>query len=360
MQFLMTDFSFDINHWLFWRQLIAWILRSAGILSALVALTKYRSQSNTFLVTLLYSLLLIILLGNFPIDWGVGSDRNNYANVFLHLRECDFNHLPDGNDYGFLILTWGLSRIVSVTQYFFILSIIYVTNYFFAVLNLVKTKSFWLLIGFSLLMGFTSYNINTTRAGLAISYMILGLSFYPSKWRMIVCLLVACSIHGSLMIPSTMIAICYFFDKTRWYYYLWILSIPLSFFAGGYFAELFSSFSSDSRTSYLTNSDINYNIGFRIDFIVYSIVPLIVGAYYIFKKGVTNHLYHLIYNTYILTNLFWVLVIRSDFSDRFAYLSWCMIPLVLFLPLLTLQVKVNVRKWIACILMGEVLFLLLI
>ena len=37
-------------------------------------------------------------------------------------------------------------------------------------------------------------------------------------------------------------------------------------------------------------------------------------------------------NTYLLANAVWILVIHSDQSNRFAYLSWFMMPWVLLYP----------------------------
>ena len=74
--------------------------------------------------------------------------------------------------------------------------------------------------------------------------------------------------------------------------------------------------------------------GFRWDFLLYSFMPILLGWYVIFKKKVINSTYQLLLGTYIFANAFWIMVIRAEFSNRFAYLSWFLYPIVLAYPLL--------------------------
>ena len=73
--------------------------------------------------------------------------------------------------------------------------------------------------------------------------------------------------------------------------------------------------------------------GFRWDFVAYSLLPIVVGWYYIYVKKFKDGMYTHLYCTYIIANSVWLLVIGAFFTDRFAYLSWCLIPILLMLPL---------------------------
>lgn len=354
----MTDFQFDFSHWLMWRSLLFWSLNIVGVCSALVAFGKsgVSDRSNTTAWAFAMFALMLVLLGFYPIEWGLGTDRYNYASNFLRFRN-DSAHVDfERREVGFQFIMYALSRVMNVTQYMFCISLIYLINYLVAIRRLVKTQSYWLFVAVVLSMGFTSYNLNTMRAGLAISFLVLGLSMYKSSVRLIICLLIAQSIHTSMVIPGGIILICRYYSNTRLFYKLWILSIFLSLIAGSYFNLLFQGLSDDERTSYLTEDNESYNIGFRIDFILYSLVPMLVGYYFIFKKGVRDGFYVLIYNAYLLTNIFWILVIRANFSDRFAYLSWFMIPFLLVYPLLTQKMNLSYGKWLGLILLGETVF----
>ena len=60
---------------------------------------------------------------------------------------------------------------------------------------------------------------------------------------------------------------------------------------------------------------------------------------------------------YILANTFWILVIRANFSDRFAYLSWFIYSAVLIYPLVTNpKIVQNSSKWVSLIILGLTLF----
>lgn len=357
----MIDTSFDFDLWLKWGKAIAWGLNGLGLATAMTAFVgyKFNSKANTTALSLLVLAALWILLGFFPIEWGYNTDRANYANEFLNLQRG--GETIRTNDFGFVLLTSFLGRFLTVQHYFAATALIYLTNYFIAIRRLTRNKSFWLVVAVALSMGFTGYVTNTMRAGLAISFIVLAFSQYPSKWKMTACMFVAVTIHNSVSIPALIIALCYFFGSTKLYYKLWLLAIPVSFVAGGFFMSFFSGMTTDARTQYLSGEmETTYNVGFRIDFIIYSLVPMAVGYFYIFKKNFTDAFYRLLYNSYLLTNIFWILVIRANYSDRFAYLSWFMIPFVLVYPLLKQKLALSENTWLGMILLGETCFRFLI
>jgi hypothetical protein len=62
-------------------------------------------------------------------------------------------------------------------------------------------------------------------------------------------------------------------------------------------------------------------------------------------------------NTYLMANGFWVLVINTSFSNRFAYLSWFLMPWVLIYPFLPGKVLRTPRNGsIATVLFAHYMF----
>ena len=49
-------------------------------------------------------------------------------------------------------------------------------------------------------------------------------------------------------------------------------------------------------------------------------------------------LFYILATTYILANSFWVMVIKAAFSNRFAYLSWFLYPVVLAYAVIRLHI----------------------
>ena len=131
------------------------------------------------------------------------------------------------------------------------------------------------------------------------------------------------------------------------YIYLsaWILSVIASYFAGFgiqyWIARLNLTSGDDRLADYLTNTNAAeilrtegavVQIGFRWDFLLFSAMAVVVGYYFIFRRKFQDEYYHWIYNIYLITNAFWVLVIRASYSNRFAQISWFIMPIVLIYP----------------------------
>ena len=94
--------------------------------------------------------------------------------------------------------------------------------------------------------------------------------------------------------------------------------------------------------------------GFRWDFLLYSAVPVLFTWYLTVKRNFEDRAFNIIAITYILANAFWVMVIRASFSNRFAYLSWFLYPLVIAYPLLRFNIwDKQDRKTAAILLLYE-------
>jgi hypothetical protein len=128
-------------------------------------------------------------------------------------------------------------------------------------------------------------------------------------------------------------------DKPKIFLIGWLLCIPLSLVLGSSLEMFFTDLVSNERaSSYLTGDDEFSHqfssLGFRWDFLLYSFSGIFAGSYFIFKKKFEDKTYNLIFNTYVIANSFWVLVIRAEFTNRFAYLSWFLLGLVIVYPYL--------------------------
>ncbi len=353
----MPDFyTFDLAYYYAWRTMVFWAMITIGSISGLVALGSYsyKPRNNTFLLALLISLIIIFLYSFWPVNWEYGGDRRGYATGFIQMQEgLDYKE----REIGFIYLSLLLSKIVTPQTYFVILEIIYIGGYLYAANKLTKGNCVWLMAAFIVSFGFVGYGVNTLRSGLGYAFLAIALCQYPSRVKMIVWIVIAYLFHKSMILPGLMMIIATFWNNTRLIYYLWFLAIPISFVAGDLFQTMFADMIQDSRTSYLTDDfDKGYDKGFRIDFIIYSLVPVIIGWYYLFRKNVQSKIYRFIYNTYLLANIFWIMVIRAEYTDRFAYLSWWLIPFILTYPLLTQKMNLRENKWLGCILLGETAF----
>ena len=162
--------------------------------------------------------------------------------------------------------------------------------------------------------------------------------------------------HNAMMIPAAAFLIAISLDKTKWFLYGWLLCIPLSLVLGGSLELFFNDLVESERTvGYLSDTDEFSeqfsSTGFRWDFLLYSMSGVYAVWYFIIKQKYEDKTYSLICNTYLIANSFWILVIRASFSNRFAYLSWFLLGIVIIYPFLK-------RKFFSeqHILMGRLIF----
>lgn len=152
------------------------------------------------------------------------------------------------------------------------------------------------------------------------------------------------SIHRSSALPlgGAIIALTVL-KNPRYALYGWITCILLSLIAGNYWTELIADIGFDDRLAqYTDTSDENLSTwgstsSFRWDFLAYSAIPVIY-FFYICSRGLRDGWFNTLATTYLVANSFWVLMIRAAFSNRFAYLSWFLIPVIFVYPLCNMKV----------------------
>lgn len=308
--------------------------------------------------TVLLMVAVVLVIGSLPVLWGTGADRDIYASQYISLQDGTVGLDESDKDVLFTKYMLVCGGVFDYKAWFYVTAFIYCLNHYIFARSVSKDYAFVILLMFFSSFMFYSYGVNTIRAGFAASFLLLALSFYERPILFFGFMAVAIGCHASMMLPAVAIVTSRFYDGRKLYLTVWVLSIFLSAMLGHFFETLFSSIVPDSRVSYL-NADYDathYTIGFRIDFIIYSCVPVFLGYYYIAKKGFNDRFYSLLYNTYLLANSFWILVIRANFSDRFAYLSWFLYPILLIYPLLKQRIVRNQKHIIVALVLVVELF----
>ena len=162
----------------------------------------------------------------------------------------------------------------------------------------------------------------------------------------------ACGLHKSIYLMMAAGGLAWFIKNSYYYLAGWIACVGVSYAAGfriqNYLAAF--GFGDDDRISgYLTGSNmvgeiVQMSMVFRWDFLAYSAIGVAVGYYFIFRRNFKDEYYHWIYNTFLVTNAFWVLIIRAAYSNRFAQISWFIMPIVLMYPFLKQRFWTNHEK----------------
>jgi hypothetical protein len=296
-------------------------------------------------------------MGLRPID-GVFVDMTTYAFMFSRYQ-ADIVPIdvldPVFNSY--MIFT---SKIMEVQTFFLVCALLYVLPlyivskkwlndyWFYVFLFLVGSYSFW------------AYGTNGIRNGIATSLFLLGMS-RDKRVSQVLWILLAVGFHKSMLLPALGYLLTQFYNNPKGYLAFWIACIPLSIVGAGIWEDLFADFTfvGDERLNYLTakpDTSSFSRTGFRWDFLIYSSVPVFTGGYFIIKKQFKDKTYWMLFNIYVFANAFWILVNRSNFSNRFAYLSWFMMALIFVYPLLKQNLLKNQHIKMAFILLGYYLF----
>lgn len=273
------------------------------------------------------------------------ADTGNYARIFYIQKYNWGGGYVESSEWIWSKFTYICSQTVDVSIYFTIISIGYFGFMFFACKKLLGNN---VLVAVLFMLGafsFFTYAVNGIRNGLACSIALAAIAFcaYSHKNLLVGIALafLAVNIHRTTLLPlASLFASIYLVKSFKWAYTFWILSILISLVAGGAVSAFFAGLGFDDRLSYITSSsDGQYTkTWFRWDFLIYSMMPIILGYYVVIKRGIQDRTYMILLNTYTLANAFWVMVIRASYSNRFAYLSWFMYPLVLAYPLLKLDI----------------------
>jgi len=297
---------------------------------------EIRGLNNIIAITIL--IIVVLYMGLRPVS-SVFGDTIVYADSFYKLQ-MDTDHfriLSDGEWVFNTIMLW-FAKYSDVHAFFLFCAAVYVGALWWAFKRIFKED---FLIPFIVAIGmftFWSYGVNGIRNGMAASLIILALSFRQNIIIMVILSILGLGIHKSMYLMLAAAGIGWFFKDSKVYFGIWLGCILISLIAGNTIASLIADndFIRDDRfTSYIEgNADQSTfsHTGFRWDFLVYSAIPIAIGGYFIFAKEYKDKFYIWLFNIYLMTNAFWVIVIRASFSNRFAQISWFLIPLLLTYP----------------------------
>lgn len=179
------------------------------------------------------------------------------------------------------------------------------------------------------------YCVNGYKAGSAAAFFLVAIAFLDKKKIAIPFALLSLGFHHSMQIPVIALLLSLIFKKDKWYFGGWFFCALMAILHVGYFQVLFTGFADEKAVKYLTG-DMNgyeYMTGFRPDFLLYSAMPIVVGYIAKYKKHIQSKMYDILFHTYIVSNGVWLLCMYASFTNRIAYLSWLLYPIVLIYPI---------------------------
>ncbi|WP_300727657.1 EpsG family protein [uncultured Bacteroides sp.] len=288
-----------------------------------------------------FTLLLILYMGMRPISWVFG-DTLNYAAGFNVAANSapPFTWNWEGEWLFYNLMNW-FAKNSNIHTFFLLCSTVYVGCLWLATKRIFHDYYYIPFLIVLSMFTFWNYGVNGVRNGMAASLFILAMTYINRLPIAITLCILAMGCHKTTILLLGAALLGWFIKNSYCYIAGWIICVLLSVTVGGTIQNILLSIlpiEDDRFAAYVTaanNMDAGYAMTattFRWDFLLYSSMAVIVGYYFIFRRNYQDEYYRWIYHIFLTTNAFWVLVIRASYSNRFAQISWFIMPLVLIYP----------------------------
>ena len=294
-------------------------------------------------------------------------DTVRYTRRFEQLAMSASTDLSGARDVMFLYFMQFSASFMNVSMFYFLCAFLYVYPVYATFKKWFSSFAVYALFIYVASFSFWGYGINGIRSGLAASFFIFAIGNVNRKWLMLLFMALSASMHLSILMPIAIFFISFVVKNAKWVIIIWFASIAVCLLAGYTILNLVYLFmpgivDEGRAATYLMMGELRDevldNIRFRPDFILYSAIPILLGWYYM-KKGYKDRFYTHLFNTYVLTNAVWIaLFMYAPYTNRFAFLSWCIMPIVMIYPLLKKKIMKNQYRFIGYLIFGNLLFTL--
>ena len=282
---------------------------------ALIAFIGFRPHSPVFVDTM-----------NYVISWG-----NAYFDGF----DTETSNLLFDNLYN--LMSWSG---IEITWFFVLIASIYFGGMLVAYRKLYPDNTTLAFLTCVAAFSTFSYGTNGIKAGAAASLFLVALAYRDKFIVSTIFVLLSWGFHHSMQLPVAAYLLSVFFKKDRWYFYGWMFCLLMALLHITFFQVLLGGITDEGGAGYLIgglNSDWGGKQGFRFDFVLYSAAPVALGYYIKKHRIVIDSFYDFILHVYLVCNGAWMLCMYASFTNRIAYLSWFMMPIVLIYPFFKLN-----------------------
>jgi len=334
----MKMFSPELYHPVYHNALLAVTILSALIYTTQTSavITKNVLSYNAGMLWV-FSGTFALLIGTRPISGFYFVDMSTYAQSFDMVSAGRFSAWE--SDPGFALLTKICASMMSVDGYFLVCAILYILPVFVATRVMHNEWAFAVLLAFAGGFSFYSYGVNGIRNGIATSILLCAFAFHNRKLIMLMLMAIAISFHTAAALPAVAFFACCIYLNLGLCVFIWAAALLASTIYGESLSVLIGSLISlgdeERLLKYTASAGFGGDKGgFRLDFILYGILPIIVTYALTNTATRADKFYRRIVGAYLLTNAFWLLAMYAAFSNRFAYLSWFMMPWIVIYPFL--------------------------
>lgn len=311
----------------------------------------------------LFTIILSLFIGFRPVSVEYFVDMENYADSYNALRAADyvFFTAEDSNILFDNLYLYLATHGVNVTYFFLLIAVIYFVCIAWACSMLFPKDKFISILVYLSAFSTYSYGVNGIKAGAAAALFLVAVAFFQRrKWfGVIIFMLLSYGMHHAMVLPLVAFWVCVFVKEPKVFLVFWVACFVVALFHVTFFQELMAGLVNEHGAEYLKGAGGYVKQifgGFRIDFVLYSIIPMVVGLIAIEKKKIRSEKYEFLLNLYTLCNAIWLLCMYSDYTNRIAYLSWFLYPIVLIYPFLNEEWEGPQYKIFQWVVYGHLLF----
>lgn len=296
--------------------------------------SAYRLQNEIKIYAFIFAVALVLYIGFRPIH-AVFSDTVGYANYFEYMSESVFQFSYNVDNLGFdNLLVYMATAGYKISDFFLLIAAIYFIGRYIALRKIFPNNTWTAyLIFLGAFITFASAT-NGIKAGAAASIFVCAIAYKDKKIFAATLLILSWLTHHSMSVCIAAYILTYFYKNTRVYVTFWCFSLIIAILHITYFQEFFANYVDEQGQGYLL-AEGGWLTGMRYDFVLYSIFPILIGWYYVIKKGIDIPEYTFILNLYTLLNGLWLLCMYASFTNRIAALSWMLYHIVIIYPFLS-------------------------
>lgn len=320
-------------------------------------------HSTTDVIGIALVLFMVLFIGFRPVHGIYFQDMINYVTYYLYLYEGEpfhFNWNTDNLLFDNLFAWWGSERL-GYTSFFVFMATINFGAAYLGIRKLFPNHRLTAYIVFLAANSTFAFATNGVKAGAASSLFIFAMGYREKFAVCIPLMLISWGFHHSMVMVVSAFVITLFVKNPKYYFYGWVFCFLMAAAHITTFQNLFSGFTTEHGADYLLTEGSQHGGkgGFRIDFILYSAMPVLVGWYAVFKKKMQlSKRYKNLLNLYLCLNGIWMLCMYANFTNRIAYLSWFLYPIVLIYPFLQEQWGKARYKTFGLVMLGHLGFTL--
>ncbi len=293
------------------------------------------NQQGSVIPSAFLCLIITLFIGFRPISY-IFVDMGGYANEWEWWQGQDASLSWEWTNKIFDNLRVQMATSgMPVTNLFILISVIYFGCIWVACRKIFPYDTILAFVVYLGAFSTFSYGTNGIKAGAAASIFLLALAYHKNTKLAIIFALISWGFHHSMSMVVGSFVIVKLYNKPKMYFFIWVFSLIIAAAHISVFQSIFQSMTDERGESYLEMQ--KFGKGFRFDFVLYSAMPVLVGYYTIFKKKILSQNYCTLLNMYLLTNSIWMLCMYAEFTNRIAYLSWFMYPIVLIYPFLNMK-----------------------